>query len=69
MLKTEVLRKEAYYKEWREVSKGLSSSLDEYYENMVLLRNDTLNFVDIDSLFENSSFLKGYENVLKVQPN
>jgi len=60
MLKTEALKQEIISKEYLEMNKNMINTLDEYYENMILLRNDSLNTVDIDSLFENSIFLNKY---------
>jgi len=60
-MKAEAERKSVFYNEALEVMKDMSETHVEYYENMLLLRNDTLNKIDIDSLFENSFFLQAYE--------
>ena len=53
------------YDETVELLDDMASGFSEYYENMVLLRNDSLNVVDIDSLFENSFFLREYEKEMQ----
>ncbi len=37
----------------------------EYYKNFILLKNDTLNQVEIDSLFESSEYLTKYHEKAK----
>ena len=44
-----------------EIVEELSQGMVEYYKNMDLLRNDSLNLIDVDSLFENSLYLGKYE--------
>jgi len=63
-LRADAMRKDILYKQTREISNEMSKGLDEYYENMKLLRNDSLNIVDIDSLFDNSYFLTNYEKLI-----
>ena len=49
---------------------GLIEYLNEYERNFDLLRNDSLNQVDIDSLYENSICLQEIEKQrLKVEKN
>ncbi|NOZ46111.1 MAG: hypothetical protein GXO79_04935 [Chlorobi bacterium] len=51
--------------EWIKINKELLNNMDEYYNNMILLRNDSLHKIDIDSIFENSICLKDFEHIYK----
>ena len=45
--------------------------LDEYYNNFMLIKNDSINKINIDSLYKNSIFLdsydKSYKRVTKIE--
>lgn len=60
-LKNVALKKERVAKEYLEMNKNMINTLDEYYENMVLLQNDSAQTIDIDSLFKSSFFLTKYK--------
>ncbi len=65
MLKVEAECQRLISNETYEMLTELTKGLTEYYENMNLLRNDSLNKVDIDSLFESSLYLTKYEEKIK----
>ena len=50
-----------------DIEMEIGRDYSEYYENMVLLRNDSLNIVDIDSLFDNSDFLPWFEEKMREE--
>ena len=57
--------RERQYQKEHEMLKFARDINIEYYKNFLLLRNDTLNHVDIDSLFDSSEYLTRYHEKAK----
>lgn len=49
--------------DWEKINMKLLKNLAEYYGNIELLRNDSLNKIDVDSLYENSICLKDLKDI------